>query len=98
MWVWEGEVTNFFTTHQAFGWIFLLMLLDIPHAGVSNRLILINFMPCCRNPMALIDCNLLGAVSKKSSLLGPKVSKILNRAQYIEKLLGFYGVGVINLH
>jgi hypothetical protein len=36
-------------------------------------------------------------LGEKSSFFGPKVSKILNRAENFKNLLSFYDVGVINL-
>ena len=46
---------------------------------------------------AVTDWREKGWGSEKSSVFGLKVSKILNRAVEIKKLLGFYGVGVTYL-
>jgi hypothetical protein len=47
--------------------------------------------------LTLADYNKTSPRSEKSSEIDPKVSKNLNRAEYIENLLGLYGAGATNL-
>ena len=46
---------------------------------------------------AVMVCYYRACGNKKSSFFGPKVSKILNRAGFVIKLIGFNGAWVISL-